>query len=145
MTVCTVIPFIFDAVAVGGSPAFPALRLEDDAAIAGYPGVTDLTLLVDKGDRLSFGETQPFLPADPLFVPKASGDEIGTAKMTIAISGEVIPSSLARPGETLAAGLECLLQDVPFFLGGGDIIEIGASGLGQQTLNTKRFSQQVAA
>ncbi|MDQ0456820.1 fumarylacetoacetate hydrolase family protein [Rhizobium paknamense] len=152
---------------VVGQPAYQSSLQEAQAAIAGYLTVTDLTLLQGKHDRLSLGKFQPsFLPTGPLFVPKAFAGEIETAKMNLAVNGEVtIPSSLARRGETLAASLSRLSQDIQFFpgdilccgaagtpllddlpaLGDGDIIETAVSGLGQQTLNTMTLSQQVAA
>ena len=146
-------------------PAYQMSTDEAEQAIAGYMTVTDVSLL-DKGEGegdpawLSAKSQPSFLPTGPYFVPRAFAGDADRLEMNISINGErSLASSLSARSESLATTLSRLSQDIQFFpgdiiccgvnghaladlpaLGDGDIIETAVQGLGQQTCNAMRTS-----
>lgn len=145
----------------------PAYELDTDgaeAAIAGYVTATDI-LALDAPTALGKHSAPSFLPIGPYFVPRAFAGHADALDMKLVMNGErTIEADLSRRGRTLAETLAHLTQDVQLFpgdiiccgidhgdafagrpgLGDGDIIETAVRGLGQQTLNAMRTSDDLA-
>lgn len=141
----------------------PAYELGDDdagSAIAGYLTVTDV-VATDAPSPLGALSSPSFLPIGPYFVPKAFAGDADSLDMRLLVNGErAIEARLPDRRETLASTIGRLSREVQFFpgdivccgvapraplssqpgLGDGDILEIAVRGLGQQTLNAMRTS-----
>ena len=147
-----------------GHPAYELDAGSAGGAIAGYVTVTDVVAL-DAPSRLGAHSSPSFLPTGPYFVPHAFAGNADALEMRLVVNGELaIEASLATRDETIAETIARLTQDVQFFpgdiiccgvehgdavagragLGDGDIIETAVRGVGQQTLNAMRTSDDLA-
>lgn len=143
-----------------GRPAYELGAERAASAIAGYLTVTDV-LALDAPSLLGMHSAPSFLPIGPYFVPRAFAGHGDALDMRLTVNGEwAIAANLAARSETLAETAARLTQEVQLFpgdivccgvdhrdafagrtgLGDGDIIEMAVRGLGQQTLNSMRTS-----
>lgn len=147
-----------------GHPTYGMHAENAATAIAGYVTVTDVFAL-DAHSRLGAYSAPSFLPIGPYFVPHAFAGNVDALDMRLVVNGEwAIEVNLSRRSHDLAETVARISREVQLFpgdiiccgfdhsealagrhgLGDGDILETAVHGLGQQTLNAMRTSDDLA-